>query len=810
MNWQAFFKQFRNNFCWGKGLGFPIWQRFLGGIAAASILGGLQIAGFIAPLEEQSHTLLFRLRGSRNWDDRIVIVGIDEKAIEELETFSWSRSHYARLLDILQRSQPKAVIFDVLMPEATRDDRLFAKAMKQGIPVILPVAWDRNGQLLHSPRQLRQAAIAEGHVALSPRTGRAIKPQVQDYLSLGLAIAEVESLDLTLPQLDRPLWIDWPGSMKEAAEYSLADALQGTIPQTAFADKIVLVGATALGFDPLTTPYDVNPPASGVYLHAATIDNLLRRSFFHSLQPSNPILAWLLYALSGLFLSFFLSPQRMGRQITSGAAAIAGWIVLCGVGFYGGYLLPIVSPMAILGITLLATLFQRLVQIRAIVVKALQYDSLTGLPERAQFLQQLKQYRAIKKDKYALLVLNLDRFGDMNVDRGRNSSDRLLVAVSDRLQNILQRTLFAECLLGRGGQDEFLIFYPHPASSATVIFLARTIDECLQGTFTSERQQAFSRISLGIALSWESTDSPEELLSHARVAMYRTTLQDRRHYMIFDPKLHRAAIAFWQLESDFRQALGGIESRLEQEFRLHYQPIIRLDTGRILGFEALVRWQHPQRGLVAPVDFIPLAEETGLIDLLGQWVLYKACYQLRTWQSQLGNLDELIIAVNLSPSQLLQPELVAQVHSVLEVTGLDSHCLKLEITESSLTANEEDAIAVLHQLRELGVKLSLDDFGIGHSSLSRLHRFPLNLLKIDKSFVRGLGSESNSLTIVKTIIELARTLDIKVVAEGIETQEQLLQLQHLQCNYGQGYLFSKPLDAIAAETFLLENSANYS
>lgn len=809
MNWQAFFKQFRNNFGRGKGLKFPIWQRFLGGIAAVSLLGGLQIGGFLAPLEEQSHTLLFRLRGSRTWDDRIVVIGIDEKAIEELEAFSWSRSHYAKLLEILGRSQPKAVIFDVLMPEVTLDDGRFAKAMQQGIPVILPVAWDRNGRLLHAPDPLRQAASAQGHIA-SPRTSQAIKPRVQGYLSLGLAIAEIESLDVTLPQLNRSLWIDWPGSMKEAAEYSLADALQGTIPQTAFTDKIVLVGATALGFDPLITPYDVNPPASGVYLHAATIDNLLRRSFFHSLQPGNSLVAWLLYGLSGLGWSFFLAPQPMRRQIASGGTAIATWIILCGIGFYSGYLLPIVSPIAILGITVLTTLFQRLVQIRAIVLRALQYDALTGLPERGQFLQQLKQYRVAQNGRYALMLLNLDRFGDMNANRGQNSSDRLLVAISDRLQNILQGSLFADCLLGRGGQDEFLIFYPQPDSSATVVFLARTIDECLQGTFTSERQQAFSRISLGIALSWESTDSPEELLSHARVAMYRTKLQERRHYTIFDPQLHQAAIALWQLESDFRQALGGLESRLEQEFCIHYQPIVHLDTGRIFGFEALVRWQHPQRGLVAPLDFIPLAEETGLIDLLGRWVLYKACYQLRTWQSQLREFGELMIAVNLSPSQLWQPDLVAQVHSVLEATGLDSHCLKLEITESSLTSNEEDAIAVLHQLRALGVTLSLDDFGIGHSSLNRLYRFPLNLLKIDKSFVRGLGSESESLTIVRTIVELARTLDIKVVAEGIETQAQLQQLQHLQCNYGQGYLFSKPLDAIAAETFLLENSANRS
>ncbi|MEA5468703.1 EAL domain-containing protein [Spirulina sp. 06S082] len=785
-----------------------MWQRFFGGVAAALAVGGLQIAGFIEPLENRANTLLFRLRGSRSWDDRIVIVGIDEKAIEELETLSWSRSPYTKLLAILKRSQPQAIVFDVLMPEDTQEDDLLAQGMKQGIPVILPVAWNRNGRLLHSPPSLQQAAIAEGYIALTQNlsgTTQAIEPKVQGFLSLGLAVTSIKSLELSLPQLNRPLWIDWPGKAREATQYSLADTIRGKVPESAFTDKIVLVGATAMGFDPLKTPYDVDPPTNGVYLHAATIDNLLGRGFFHSLYPTNAIAAWLIYGAIGTLLSFNLTPKRMRTQIALSLGAIVGWLLLCGLGFYGKYLLPVVAPIAVLSVTVFVTLLQRLVQMRAIAVRAIFYDSLTGLPKHSYFLQQLKRVGVKKEEKYAFLVLNLDRFGDLNADRGQGSSDRLLLAVSDRLREILKGSLFGECLLGRWGADEFLIFYPYPASSATVIFLARTIDECLQTTFQLEEQQAFSRISIGIALSWESTHCPEELLNHARIAMYQAKLQGKQRHAIFNPQLHQAAISLWQLESDFRQALGGIETRLEQEFRLHYQPIIKLETGRIIGFEALVRWQHPQRGLVSPIEFIPLAEETGLIDLLGQWVLYKACYQLQTWQTQLKHCSGLIVAVNLSPSQLLQPELVTQVRSVLEATGLDSHCLKLEITESSLTANEEDAIAILNQLRALGVNLSLDDFGIGYSSLRRLHRFPLNLLKIDKSFVKGLTYESESLNIIKTILELARSLEITVVAEGIETQEQFLQLRQLQCDYGQGYLFSKPLDAIAAETLLIQN-----
>ncbi|MGK7928334.1 MAG: putative bifunctional diguanylate cyclase/phosphodiesterase [Spirulina sp.] len=805
MNWQIFFKQSRHHSDGRKGLGIPTWQRFFGGMAAALVVGGLQAIGFIEPLEQRANTLLFHLRGSRSWDDRITIVGIDDKALAELEALAWSRSHYAKLLEILARSRAKVAIFDLLMHDATQEDEIFAAAMEQSLPVILPVAWDRNGVLIHSSPVLRQAAIAEGHVDRDPHLpspSSAIAPQVRGFPSLGLAIAEVESLHLSLPASEGLLWIDWPGSRKKAAEYSLADAIQGKVPEEAFTDKIVLVGTTATGFDPLPTPYDMNPPASGVYLHAAIIDNFLGGKFLYSLHPPNLVWAWSIYGAIGVLSSFWLAPYRMRRQVEIGGFAIAGWGLLCGVGFYGGYLLPIVAPIALLGITVVATLFQRLVQIRAVVERATLYDSLTGLPEHRQFLRQLKQTRRQKPGNYALLALNLDRFGDMSAYQGQGASDRLLVAVGDRLQEILNGSLFQECLLGRWGQDEFLIFYPQPASRAMAIFLARTIDECLHATFELEQQQAFSRISIGIALSEESGNAPEQLLGHARIAMYQAKLQGKTRYAIFNPKLHQAAIALWQLESDFRQALGGIEAQLEQEFHLHYQPIINLETGRIFGFEALVRWQHPKRGLVAPTEFIPLAEETGLIDLLGQWVLYKACYQLQTWQTQLGDREPLVVAVNLSPSQLLQPELVAQVRSVLEATGLDSHCLKLEITESSLTANEEDAIAVLHQLRKLGVQLSLDDFGIGYSSLRRLHRFPLNLVKIDKSFVQELGRESESLKIIKTTIELARSLGITVVAEGVENRGQLLQLQQLKCDYGQGDFFSKPLDAVAAEALL--------
>jgi EAL domain-containing protein (putative c-di-GMP-specific phosphodiesterase class I) len=281
--------------------------------------------------------------------------------------------------------------------------------------------------------------------------------------------------------------------------------------------------------------------------------------------------------------------------------------------------------------------------------------------------------------------------------------------------------------------------------------------------------------------------------------MYRAKSQGSARYEIFNPDMHARAVALLQLETDLRNAFE------RQEFRLQYQPIVSLETGIIIGFEALLRWQHPQHGLQNPAEFIAAAEETGLLTHIYQWVLCTACSHLRNWQLKLPETLPLIISVNLSGKQFNQTNLIDQINQILQETGLDASSLRLEITEGAIMDSAESAATMLLQIRELGVQLSIDDFGTGYSSLGRLHHFPINGLKIDRSFVSQMGSKAGNSDIVETIVTLAHKLGVDVTAEGVETAEQLAQLKALKCDYGQGYFFSQPLDSEAAEVLIVAN-----
>ena len=301
--------------------------------------------------------------------------------------------------------------------------------------------------------------------------------------------------------------------------------------------------------------------------------------------------------------------------------------------------------------------------------------------------------------------------------------------------------------------------------------------------------EIFTAISIGIALNNTDCDRPEDLLRHADVTMYRAkTLRTR--YEVFDETIHTEAMTLLQLE-DLKRAIK------REEWRIEYQPIVSLNNGIIHGFEALVRWQHPLRGLIAPIEFIPVAEETGLIIPIGWWILRQACIQMRKWQQNLVTTLPLTINVNFSAKQFSQPHLVEQIKQILQETGLEASYLQLEITESALVNNPE-SIAHLYQLKELGVRLYIDDFGTGYSCLSYLHRFPIDGLKIDHTFITNMGVENENTELAHAIIAMAHNLRMNVVAQGIETSAQLAQLQALQCEYGQGYFFFRPLHPKAA------------
>jgi diguanylate cyclase (GGDEF)-like protein/PAS domain S-box-containing protein len=417
------------------------------------------------------------------------------------------------------------------------------------------------------------------------------------------------------------------------------------------------------------------------------------------------------------------------------------------------------------------------------------HDALTGLPNRALFMDHVKMaiQRARRNGErlFAALFLDLDRFKIINDSLGHMVGDQLLVGIARRLETCLR----PGDTVARLGGDEFTILLEDLSEPRDAIEVARRVQDAVSQPFNIGGHEVFTTTSIGIALSTTGYENAEDLLRDADTAMYRAKTQGKKQHVVFDKEMHDRAMQLLQLETDLRRAVDRCE------FFLDYQPIVSLATGEIRSLEALVRWRHPERGLVSPGEFIPIAEETGLIIPLGQWVLNEATRQMRDWLSRGVVAPGVTISVNLSGRQFSQTDLLEQIGAALTESGLPAGNLKLEITESMVMEKVETAIGVLRQLRALGVELSIDDFGTGYSSLSYLHRFPINTLKIDRSFVMRMTDNSENAEIVRTIVTLARSLEMDVVAEGVETATQLRQLRELECDFGQGYLFSRPVGA---------------
>ncbi len=415
------------------------------------------------------------------------------------------------------------------------------------------------------------------------------------------------------------------------------------------------------------------------------------------------------------------------------------------------------------------------------------HDSLTGLPNRLLFMERLRQTvdRAKQDSSYhfAVLFLDLDRFKVINDSLGHMIGDQLLITIARRLEACLH----AGDTVARLGGDEFTILLENIRQDSDATKVAERVQQALSKPFTLGGHEVFTSASIGITLSSTHFDRPEDLLRGADIAMYRAKAQGKACHEVFDTDMHTHVVTLMQLENDLRRAVE------RQEFELYYQPIVALASGRIVGFEALLRWHHPEQGIVSPATFVPIAEETGLIIPLGQWVLREACRQLKQWQTEFPHEPPLTVSVNLSSRQFSQPSLIGQIQQILRDTGVDAHCLKLEITESAIMENTESAMDMLLQLKAMGIQLSVDDFGTGYSSLGYLYRFPMDLLKIDQSFVSRVDVDGEKLELVRTIITLAWNLGMDVIAEGVETPKQLAQLKALKCEYAQGYLFSKPL-----------------
>ncbi len=425
------------------------------------------------------------------------------------------------------------------------------------------------------------------------------------------------------------------------------------------------------------------------------------------------------------------------------------------------------------------------------------HDPLTGLPNRVLLLDRLRhameRFSRYTQPGFAVLFLDLDRFKNVNDSLGHLMGDRLLLEAGRRLVACVR----APDTVARLGGDEFVVLLEEIGEVNDVIRLVERIQQDLSAPIRLGEHEVFTSASIGIVLGGGHYEQPEELLRDADTAMYRVKARGKAGYEVFDSAMHAHALSVLGLEKDLRHAVE------RQEFCVHYQPIVNLKDGRIAGFEALLRWRHPVRGLLSPLQFLEVAEETGLIIPIGQQLLHDVCRQLAYWRRDIPAAANLWISVNLSSKQIaVRQDLVGMVRRALDEHHLDGACLRLEITESVMMEDMEAAVALLGQLHALGVQLSVDDFGTGYSSLRYLHRFPLQTLKIDRSFIHGEGSGLANSGITGTVVALAHALKLNVVAEGVETSEQLDRLRGLGCEYVQGYLFSRPLEAGAAAELL--------
>jgi diguanylate cyclase (GGDEF)-like protein len=441
-----------------------------------------------------------------------------------------------------------------------------------------------------------------------------------------------------------------------------------------------------------------------------------------------------------------------------------------------------------------AELEAKVAQRTAELQRLLYQDPLTQLPSRMSLLEQIGERLDTPQPDFALAYLDCDQFKLVNGAFGYTVGNQLLQAIAHRLKQHLAPT----DTLARVGEDEFcFLLSPRPADRD----LQTWIDGVLQSfhePFQTSHCEVFMTACLGIALGTVATANPEALLQAADTAMYRAKRQGKGCYQLFDPQLHEATLHRITLENDLQRALS------QGELVVYYQPIVNLTTQQITGLEALVRWYHPERGIVPPGEFIPCLEETGLVVRAGLIVLHQACEQLKQWHQQGWNT--LTVSVNLSVRQFASPTLLADIDQVLAETGVNPAYLKLEITESAIMENAEAATALMDALRERHIQISIDDFGTGYSSLGYLHRFPIDVLKIDRSFVCDMRQEGRNYQVVETIITLSNQLGLAVVAEGIETPEQLASLHKLGCEFGQGFLFAKPAPAETVTAAMLGNA----
>jgi diguanylate cyclase (GGDEF)-like protein len=778
-------------------------------------------------------------------DPRLLVVEITEDDIQKQKHWPLDDEVVAQLLEKLQQYQPKVIGLDLLrdqpQPPGSED---FLKQL-QADNIIAIAKMDENGSYeIPPPSGVPKERIGFSDLVVDSdnvirRNFMYTEQNVEKFYSFALRVSlkylGVESSSFQvypnalqiqqtlfpklqpnsggyqMPASEATGWqilLKYRSVRDVTKDVSLTDVLQGKLDSSwvkDVKDKVVLVGTTAPSAkDLFATPYSAaeagNFQAPGVILHAQMVSQILssvldkQPQFWFWTQPKEWVWLWGWSLVGGILIWRLNHPFWVGLAVSLAAGGVwgMGWMSLWQSGW-----IPVIPPLlGLIGASGCVLTYK--------VRYSKFHDPLTGLPNRRLFTQKLQKVNDWRKlsarSLTIVLFLDLDRFKMINDSLGHQVGDRLLIETAQRIENQLK----PQDQLARVGGDEFAIWLRSTQDVQAASQLAERLQQELTRPFFWQGQEIFTTVSIGIACHQTGENfRAEELLRYADIAMFRAKELGKARHQVFTVGMDAQVAKRWQLETDLRIALR------QEEFQLHYQPIVSLKTLKIVGFEALVRWKSVQRGFVPPDEFISVIEDMGLIVPLGQWILQQACQQMSQWQIQFPHHPPLEISINLSSRQFSQTEdLVEQIKAILEQTGLQKPSLKLEITESMMIDNVEEAIAQLQRLKSLGLKLSIDDFGTGYSSLNYLHRFPVDALKVDKSFVSRIDATADSdryTQIVRTIVMLSHNLNLEATAEGIETEAQLQILQALNCQYGQGYFFSRPLAADAAEALLSED-----
>ncbi len=816
----------------------PYW---LASIVITALLVALRQIGGLQSLELLAFDYMTRLQPDQGPDSRLLIVEVTEQDIRAQSEWPMSDQAMADLINKLQSHSPSAIGVDIYRDilQGEGQDALAAALQSPNIIAIESLGISEDDSV-PGPSAIAPAQVGFNDFIIDPDgilrrsllfAALGDEKLYSFALQLGLKYLESEGYELSVDQnaltigstkflplmpssggydnIDSSSYqmlLDYRSSSIVARQVKLSEVLADEVDPGWIEDKIVLIGVTAPSkkdffYTPYSSEKDEEHVMAGVIVHAQMVSQILstvldERPIFWYL-PNALEVGWIwVWSLVGGFLVW-----RLKRSALLGGALGIGALSLGGVSLSAFALtgwLPFAAPLLGLVLTSSALITYQ-------VFHQSFYDSLTGLPNRALFVRQLKSTleRSNQTSVHAscaVLLLDLDHFKAINESFGHRFGDQLLKQAAERIRENLPM----RASLARLGGDEFAILLTELTEASEATKTADTLYNRLTKPFEINTQPVTTSFSIGIALNQgHYTNQAETLMQDAHRAMSRARALGKEHYEIFDPGMRAEAVKRFQLEAELRQAIDN------QEFLLYYQPIINLQTGELAGFEALVRWQHPTQGFVSPGSFIPAAEETGLIVPMGSWILEEACAQMHAWQERFPQAEELIVSVNLSAKQFNQENLPAEVSEILNKTKLNSQCLKLELTESAAMEDVNGTIDQLVKLKALNLKLSLDDFGTGYSSLSYLHQLPTDTLKVDQSFVGRMEEKTREDgEIVKTIISLGHQLGMDVIAEGIETAAQLQGLRDLSCNYGQGYYFAKPLPEEAAAA-LVEANKNW-